>query len=752
MMKKFNITTTKPEKNHSTGGQKPISIADQIIPADSTTTLRTEQEDIYQRHIGICNCWNELEKRRKALDLFIQRQLEVNNGVPQKIFYECGITPKCPYLCVAIQCEESGKFEIFEQGHHSHPVRSAASSVFLVDEPENTNNISTNNLTTTRKNLVPISSSESRTPIPEIHSTTIKQRHNLKSNSLPQKSSAKHETIHQLSKSPEPKRLKRTRTRKVLRRDSSTETDQTEDSLDSKTNSYLPQRKNPHRVVKSDGIRSEIEMIDLTSPALNLRSRKLCRKKIQNSIDSTDKTPIKDKNNKSLSKERLKNFKTPEKKFPANTSVSKGNSSSQKNSPGKGVRLEKGVEWLKKSAVVFPVFNDDTPASSKSAIHSIVTSKQKQSGSKTSPKNNGTPSSWQFQKTILCDNDGLKKFCLEEYPEMRAKSNAYWMCNKADDPDVRCKFSILVQSSGTNRADQKSSKQIYTRYKHNHELTASDQNVSAKQDENLNTDKEKLNNSNNECNVIIPTQSQQKITTPQSTSPILCPTMWNFTIEHAWPALQQIANELLIAISKDGLMVKIFSNDIESEPGQYLMLTDVNGENNTSGIGSHIQVNCFVENKSIGQEQWPKAHLNQFLYAVRGKCMEFFFKSPLETSLSSVEDSANPRSPTLLSPDNNCTHNANVRMTATPEIDEPAPSISSQSSTSDSMQTSAGTSAVEMPILSAIKREMDEIDALELSRVEQLSDITDRENHTKNDGHNGGNKNNSLGQQNTNLR
>jgi hypothetical protein len=35
--------------------------------------------------IGFCNSWSDLEKRRKALDLFLLKQFEVVGGVPQKV-------------------------------------------------------------------------------------------------------------------------------------------------------------------------------------------------------------------------------------------------------------------------------------------------------------------------------------------------------------------------------------------------------------------------------------------------------------------------------------------------------------------------------------------------------------------------------------------------------------------------------------------------------------------------------------------
>lgn len=38
-----------------------------------------------QRSIGVCFCWADLETRRKAIDLFVQRQLEVIDGIPKKV-------------------------------------------------------------------------------------------------------------------------------------------------------------------------------------------------------------------------------------------------------------------------------------------------------------------------------------------------------------------------------------------------------------------------------------------------------------------------------------------------------------------------------------------------------------------------------------------------------------------------------------------------------------------------------------------
>uniref|UniRef100_A0A1I8B3J3 WRKY domain-containing protein n=1 Tax=Meloidogyne hapla TaxID=6305 RepID=A0A1I8B3J3_MELHA len=94
-----------------------------------------------QRSIGVCLCWSDLEKRRKAIDLFVQRQLEVVDGIPKKVFYECGATPtNCKYNVTAVRNETTGHFELFEMGEHSHPVRANISSAsfspsgFLVDQ------------------------------------------------------------------------------------------------------------------------------------------------------------------------------------------------------------------------------------------------------------------------------------------------------------------------------------------------------------------------------------------------------------------------------------------------------------------------------------------------------------------------------------------------------------------------------------------------------------------------------------------
>ena len=45
-----------------------------------------------------------------------------------------------------------------------------------------------------------------------------------------------------------------------------------------------------------------------------------------------------------------------------------------------------------------------------------------------------------------------------------------------------------------------------------------------------------------------------------------------------------------------------------------------------------ISVAEFNESKCIGDTTWPKAGIAQFLCAVRGKCFEFFFETPLSVS------------------------------------------------------------------------------------------------------------------------
>lgn len=61
----------------------------------------------------------------------------------------------------------------------------------------------------------------------------------------------------------------------------------------------------------------------------------------------------------------------------------------------------------------------------------------------------------------------------------------------------------------------------------------------------------------------------------------------------------------------------------QDEGGQMLLFTD---DNDT------ITVAEFHGSECVRSDIWPKAGITQFMYAVRGKCFDFFFETPLDVS------------------------------------------------------------------------------------------------------------------------
>ncbi|CAK5048194.1 unnamed protein product [Meloidogyne enterolobii] len=201
-----------------------------------------------QRSIGVCFCWSDLEKRRKAIDLYVQRQLEV--------FYECGATPtNCKYNVTAVRNEATGHFELFEMGEHSHPIRANISSGILVDQ---TNPIcpqpSTQNVIST------IMSTEPSTEEPQKLAT----KEEKPSTKEPKKekqiaSTSKRKSSPKPKRSMPPKKLAKLTEDDTKRRDSSSESIKSEMTSTTNSSSTLwnSKRKMLPRAAKMNIINSE---------------------------------------------------------------------------------------------------------------------------------------------------------------------------------------------------------------------------------------------------------------------------------------------------------------------------------------------------------------------------------------------------------------------------------------------------------------------------------------------------------------
>ncbi|CAK5015037.1 unnamed protein product [Meloidogyne enterolobii] len=208
-----------------------------------------------QRSIGVCFCWSDLEKRRKAIDLYVQRQLEVVDGIPKKVFYECGATPtNCKYNVTAVRNEATGHFELFEMGEHSHPIRANISSGILVDQ---TNPICPQPLT---QNVIStINSTEPSTEEPQKVGTKEKPTTKEPKKEKQVAATSKRKSSPKPKRSMPPKKLAKLTEDDTKRRDSSSESIKSE--MTSTTNSssigWNSKRKMLPRAAKMNIINSE---------------------------------------------------------------------------------------------------------------------------------------------------------------------------------------------------------------------------------------------------------------------------------------------------------------------------------------------------------------------------------------------------------------------------------------------------------------------------------------------------------------
>uniref|UniRef100_A0A1I8BXU5 ULP_PROTEASE domain-containing protein n=1 Tax=Meloidogyne hapla TaxID=6305 RepID=A0A1I8BXU5_MELHA len=100
------------------------------------------------------------------------------------------------------------------------------------------------------------------------------------------------------------------------------------------------------------------------------------------------------------------------------------------------------------------------------------------------------------------------------------------------------------------------------------------------------------------------------------------PKDWHFKLESVFIQMDQLAEDLHLKFTSKGSNLAVFSSKERSQTGQVLVLTDqVEDE-------IFVKVAEYGDWKLISEERWPKASVRQFLYAVRGKLIEFFFVIP----------------------------------------------------------------------------------------------------------------------------
>ncbi|CAK5039040.1 unnamed protein product [Meloidogyne enterolobii] len=100
------------------------------------------------------------------------------------------------------------------------------------------------------------------------------------------------------------------------------------------------------------------------------------------------------------------------------------------------------------------------------------------------------------------------------------------------------------------------------------------------------------------------------------------PRDWKFKLESVFVQMNQLAEDLHLKFTCKGLNLGVFSSNEQSQTGQVLVLNDQIEDD------VFVKVSEFGDWKLICEEMWPKAGVRQFLYAVRGKLIEFFFVIP----------------------------------------------------------------------------------------------------------------------------
>uniref|UniRef100_A0A915LSH8 WRKY domain-containing protein n=1 Tax=Meloidogyne javanica TaxID=6303 RepID=A0A915LSH8_MELJA len=658
-----------------------------------------------QRSIGVCFCWSDLEKRRKAIDLYVQRQLEVVDGIPKKVFYECGATPtNCKYNVTAVRNESTGYFELFEMGEHSHPIRANISSGILVDQ---TNPICPQ--TVTQNVISTIKSTELSTEEPQKVATKASTTNsssiawNSKRKMLPRaaktniNNSEKRASLNLLMSPCEP--MTRSRARTLL------------DKSNSAKAVHVPKK-----ILSAPKLSVE----NKSKPAL---SRGMKRCVVYSSSSSSEKSLPKNESEvdvlSSSSEDSTSNF-TAKNDFPS--------SFCSKN----------GILWNR----IATVFGDDALTKFQQINH-MRSYKRLIWKCNLEPRSNEYRNNCQYMMRVLpkkdknsnlyyvyfsgVHNPSCKKFQNED-PKLKdlkktASINHFEINEDKNDIQVYPKRQAAITASRkiSGQSENTKKRTIKTRSLIELDCTSSEdsenftKNSEKSKGTSIESDDEPAaiyiqhtfnkppteNNSNNKKSVSIsdhrehnkrdvnlvfhsPTSNDLNETFPQLIPPTLIssstpinsnnkpnlnlsssnirlnpapiitltpsetprrslenaeestatlimldnspkmdlPRDWKFKLESVFVQMNQLAEDLHLKFTCKGLNLGVFSSNEQSQTGQVLVLNDQIEDD------VFVKVSEFGDWKLICEEMWPKAGVRQFLYAVRGKLIEFFFVIP----------------------------------------------------------------------------------------------------------------------------
>nr|CAD2181462.1 unnamed protein product [Meloidogyne enterolobii] len=708
-----------------------------------------------QRSIGVCFCWSDLEKRRKAIDLYVQRQLEVVDGIPKKVFYECGATPtNCKYNVTAVRNESTGHFELFEMGEHSHPIRANISSGILVDQ---TNPICpqplTQNVISTIKSTEP-STEESQKVATKEEKPTTKETKKEK-----QQATSKRKSSPKSKKSMPPKKLAKLTEDDTKRRDSSSESIKSE--MTSTTNSssigWNSKRKVLPRAAKMNIINSEKRaslnlLMSPCEPMTRSRARTLLDKSnsakpvhVPKRILSAPKLSVENKSKPALNRGMKRcvvysSSSSSEKSLPKNepevdvlsssSEDSTSNFTAKNDFPSSFRSKKSGILWNR----IATVFGDDALTKFQQINH-MRSYKRLIWKCNLEPRSNEYRNNCQYMMRVLpkkdknsnlyyvyfsgVHNPSCKKFQNEDpkikdlkktasinhleinedkmtfksiqnvrlqlplrgkfLRTIKTRSLIELDCTSSEDSENFTKNSeksketsiesddepaaIFIQHTFNkppteNNSNNKKTVSISDHREHNkrdgnlvfHSPTSNDLNetfpqlipptlissstpINSNNKQNLN-----LSSSNIRLNpapiiTLTPSETPRRSleNAEESTATLIMldnspkmdlPRDWKFKLESVFVQMNQLAEDLHLKFTCKGLNLGVFSSNEQSQTGQVLVLNDQIEDD------VFVKVSEFGDWKLICEEMWPKAGVRQFLYAVRGKLIEFFFVIP----------------------------------------------------------------------------------------------------------------------------
>uniref|UniRef100_A0A915N975 WRKY domain-containing protein n=1 Tax=Meloidogyne javanica TaxID=6303 RepID=A0A915N975_MELJA len=641
-----------------------------------------------QRSIGVCFCWSDLEKRRKAIDLFVQRQLEVVDGIPKKVFYECGATPtNCKYNVTAVRNEATGHFELFEMGEHSHPIRANISSGILVDQ---TNPICpqplTQNVISTIKSPTPSTEEPQKVGTKASTTNSSSIEWNSKRKMLPRaakmniNNSEKRASLNLLMSPCEP--MTRSRARTLLDKSNSAKPVHVPKkilsapklSVENKSKTALS-RGMKRCVVYSSSSSSE-KSLPKNEPEVDILS--------SSSEDSTGilwtriatifgddalskfqqinhmrsyKRLIWKCNLEPRSNEYRNNCQYMMRVLPKkdkNSNLYYVYFSGVHNPSCKKFQNEDPkLKDLKKTTSInhFGINEDKNDIQVHPKRQAAITASRKISGQNENTKKrtiktrslieldcsssedseNFTKNSEKSKETsIESDDEPAAIFIQHTFnkPPTENNSNNKKSVSISDHLEHNKRDENLVFQSPTSNDLNETFPQLIPPT-----LISSSTPINSKSKQNLN-----LSSSNIRLNpapiiTLTPSETPRRSleNAEESTATLIMldnspkmdlPRDWKFKLESVFVQMNQLAEDLHLKFTCKGLNLGVFSSNEQSQTGQVLVLNDQIEDD------VFVKVSEFGDWKLICEEMWPKAGVRQFLYAVRGKLIEFFFVIP----------------------------------------------------------------------------------------------------------------------------